>query len=136
MDITWVGKKDARRLWPSIDHFVLRALKMWLPVYRTIDLLEMVERDELQLWIITNNEEEKVYGACLTCIESYPLANVLKLFLLGGHKMKDWIDIYTSKMEEFAKAENCKFLTASGRRGWSKMPGAFESAVITTKVLA
>ncbi len=135
MEVTWVNKEDAERIWPLVEPFLVSALKRWLPVYFAPDLLEMVKKDELQLWVITDNEEEKLYGAGLTEIRIYPRAKILNLFMLGGRDMKKWKDKWSSAMELFARSQGCDFMQAIGRRGWASFKGAFESAVVVNKIL-
>lgn len=135
MEIIWVNKEEAGKIWPQVEPFLISALKRWLPVYFSPDLLDMVKRDELQLWIITSNEEEKLYGAALTSIRQYPRARMLDLFMLGGRDMKKWRNDWEAAMDCFARAQKCDFMQASGRRGWVSFKGAFESAVIVNKIL-
>jgi hypothetical protein len=135
IEILWIGKGDVERVWPKVEPFLVSALKRWLPVYFSADLLEMVKKDELQLWIITDTKKEILYGAGLTEIRNYPRAKILNLFMLGGKEMKRWVDQWSDAMELFARSQNCDFLQCSGRRGWARIKGAFESAVIVNKIL-
>ena len=135
MEVVWVNKQDAEKIWPMVEPFLISALKRWLPVYFSPDLLEMVKKDELQLWIITDNEKEELYGAGLTEIRSYPRARILNLFMLGGKEMKKWKAEWSAAMELFARSQKCDFMQAIGRRGWASFTGAFESAVVVNKIL-
>ncbi len=135
MEITWINKDDAERIWPKVEPFLVSALKRWLPVYFSVDLLEMVKNDKLQLWIITNNEEEKLYGAGLTQILIYPRMKMLSIFMLGGKEMKKWKESWSDAMEYFAHSEGCECIQAIGRRGWTSFRGAFESAVVVNRIL-
>ncbi len=135
IDVIWVNKEDADKVWGSVEPYLKSALLRWLPVYFTCDLLEMVKRDELQLWIITDNDEEKLYGAALTQIVIYPRAKIMNVFMLGGRDWKKWKENISSAMERFAYDQKCDFLQSMGRRGWSYFKGAFESGVILNKVL-
>lgn len=135
MEVTWVNRQDAEKIWPSVEPYLVSALKRWLPVYFPCDLLDMVKKDEAQLWIVTNNKEKKLYGAALSQIIPYPRARVLNLFLLGGKDWKKWKDDWSGAIKVFARSQNCEIIQAIGRRGWSAMPEAFESAVITNLIL-
>lgn len=133
--ITWVNKHDAVKIWPLVEPFLLRALTRWLPVYFSEDLLEGVQEDKMQLWIITDNEKEVLYGAALTEIREYPRAKMVNVFLLGGNNMGKWRKDLQRAIEMFAKEENCEFAQVIGRDGWNILDGAFKSAVIFNKVL-
>lgn len=135
MDVIWVNRNDAEKIWPQVEPFLISALKRWLPVYFSCDLLEMVLKDEMQLWIIVDQKEERLYGAGLTSIRQYPRARMMDLFMLGGREMKKWRDKWEAAMDLFAKSQQCDFMQASGRSGWASFKGAFQSAVIVNKVL-
>lgn len=135
MNIIWVHKEEAAKVWPLVEPYLVSALKRWLPVYFSCDLLDMVKKDELQLWIITNNDEKKLYGAGLTQIQSYPRARIMNIFMLGGRDLKKWKESFCDAMETFARSQKCDFIQATGRRGWVSFRGAFESAVVVNMVL-
>ncbi len=135
MNVIWVNKEDAEKIWHLVEPFLNRALKRYLPVYFTSDLLEMVKKEEMQLWIITNNEEEKLYGACLSQILPYPRAKICNVMLLGGKDWGRWKDDLSSAIEMFAISQKCDFLQTIGRRGWAYFKGSFESAVVINKIL-
>lgn len=138
MNITWLNSEDAGKVWPLVEPFLVSALKRWLPVYFASDLLGMVQKGELQLWIITENNREKLHGAALTEIRNYPRAKIMNIFMLGGKDMPKWKEDFCDAMEMFSRSQGCDFIQATGRRGWSafgKSRGAFESAVVTNMVL-
>lgn len=134
-EVRWVNKDDAERIWPMVVPFLESALKRWLPVYFPEDLLDGVRNGVMQLWIITDDEKEILYGAGLTEIRPYPRAKILNLFLLGAKNMDKWKQQLSAAVEMFAKAEGCDFLQIIGRKGWERYPDAFHSANIVNKVL-
>lgn len=135
IDVIWVNKEDAERIWPKVEPYLMSALKRWLPVYFSCDLLEMVQKDEAQLWVVVDSENEVLYGAALTQILIYPRAKIMNVFMLGGRDWKKWKEDISSAMERFAHDQKCDFLQSIGRKGWSYFKGSFESAVILNKVL-
>ncbi len=135
INVIWVNKEDSEKIWPQVEPFLKSALMRWLPVYFLCDLLEMVKKDELQLWVVTDNEEKKLYGAALTQILVYPRARIMNIFMLGGKDWKKWKGDISSAMERFARDQKCDFLQSIGREGWSYFPGSFRSAVVLNKVL-
>lgn len=134
-DVIWVNKEDAERIWPKVEPFLMSALKRWLPVYFSCDLLDLVKKEEAQLWIVFDSKEEILYGAALTQIIIYPRARIMNVFMLGGKDWKKWKNDISSAMERFAYDQKCDFLQSIGRRGWSYFKDSFESAVVLNKVL-
>lgn len=135
MNIRWVNKDDAEKIWPNVEPYLISAMKKWLPVYFSCDLLDMVKKDEAQLWIITNDKEEQLYGAGLTQIVPYPRARIMNLFLFGGRELKKWRKEFPAAVEVFARSQKCDFMQSIGRRGWAWFPGCFESAIVVNKIL-
>ncbi len=135
IDVIWINKEDAARIWPKVEPYLLSALKRWLPVYFSCDLLDMVEKGTAQLWIVIDGKKEKLYGAALTQIVPYPRAKIMNVFMLGGRDWKKWKDNISSAMERFAYDQKCDFMQSMGRRGWSYFDGAMETGVILNKVL-
>lgn len=133
--VIWVNKEDAEKVWPLVEPFLKSALKRWLPVYFTCDLLDMVQKDAAQLWIVVDNEQEILYAAAMTQILVYPRGKIMNVFLLGGKDWKKWKHDISSAMERFAYDEKCDFLQSIGRRGWSYFKDSFESAVVLNKIL-
>lgn len=133
--VIWVNKDDADKIWSKVEPFLRRALLRWIPVYFTCDILEMVRKEEAQLWIVYDGNEEILHGAAVTQIINYPRGKVMNIFLLGGDNWKKWKNDISSAMEMFARNEKCDFMQSIGRRGWSYFDGAFESAIILNKVL-
>lgn len=135
ISVIWINKEDAERIWPQVEPFLVSALKRWLPVYFSSDLLDMVKKDQLQLWIITDNDAKKLYGSALTEIRNYPRAKMLNIFMLGGKDMNKWKAKMEGAMETFAYSQNCEIIQAIGRSGWAHFKGAFQSAVVMNKIL-
>lgn len=135
MNITWVQIDDAPKVWDAVEPMLASAMQKWLPLYRSADLLNNVLDEKMQLWIITSNEEEKLYGAGLTEINPYPLMKMLTVYLFGGVDMNKWKDKFASSLELFARTQGCECMQMIGRRGWARFPGAFEAGVVSTKIL-
>lgn len=131
----WISGNQVESVWEKIDPFVVKALKKWIPAWRPIDIMNYVKEGTMQLWIAYSEEEKKVYGVCMTQVDSYPLMKMLRIFLVGGTDLKKWRDMWVMEAEKMARANDCKVMQASGRRGWLHIPGAFESAVVINKIL-
>lgn len=135
MQGSWIGKNDVDGVWDKVEPFVIKALKRWIPAWRPSDLKEYIKADTMQLWVVYDEEEKKIYGVCMTQVMKYPLMKMFQVFLIGGTEFKKWRNMWCEEADRRAKEEGCEILQASGRRGWLHIPGAFESAVVINKIL-
>lgn len=136
MEAMWVAKKDVDKVWLQVEPMLLSALKKNIPLWNTDDIYEGVMKDEMQLWIAYEDEEEKIYGAVITQVMVYPRGKLVNVFLLGGNNIRMWKDKMAEKIEAFSREEGCLYLQAIGRKGWQPLfPDMFESASIIIKVL-
>lgn len=135
MQGVWVGKQDVDGIWSKVEPFVMKALKKWLPAWYPEDLKNDIKNDMMQLWVAYDDAEQKVYGVCMTQVMKYPRMKMFHVFLVGGEALNKWRDLWIDAAEKRARDEQCDVLQATGRRGWTSMPGAFESAIIINKLL-
>ena len=136
MDAMWVAKPDVKKVWAQVEPMLLGALKKNIPLWNTQDILDGVMKDEMQLWIAYDDDDQKLLGAVITQIMIYPRGKLVNVFLLGGNNIKMWKDKMAEKIERFAREEGCLYLQAIGRKGWQPLfPDMFETANIIIKVL-
>lgn len=136
MDAMWVAKPDVHKVWAKVEPMLLGALKKNIPLWNTDDILEGVMKDELQLWIVYEDEDEEILGAVITQITIFPRGKLVNVFLLGGNNIRLWKDKMAEKIEKFAREEGCTYLQAIGRKGWLPLfPDMFETSTIIIKVL-
>lgn len=136
IQVMWVSRMDVDKVWAGVEPLIDAAIKRWLPLMDTDDVLKSLHKDIMQLWIAYDDEKKKLYGAVVTEILPYPKAKMCNVFLLGGNDIRLWKDEMGAAIEDFAKKENCAFLQAMGREGWHKLfPDMFESATIINKIL-
>jgi hypothetical protein len=70
----------------------------------------------MQLWMTHDMK-----AAALTKIVMYPRFSVLKVVAIGGEGVDEWFTEADSLMTGFATHHGCKYIEASGRRGWEKI---------------
>lgn len=132
----WVPKHQVSKVWILVEPLLKSAIMKWLPVWDTADLYDEIQNDTKQLWIAYDAQKERLYGAVITEIITYPRAKIANVMLLGGNNIKEWKDEMGSAIESFARTEGCYALQASGRKGWQNLfPDMFESASIINKIL-
>ena len=89
-----------------------KALDMGYNLYSPEHLLEAVKEGRMQCF-------QKGQTILLTEILKFPNGSVLNIYLAFG-KLDDVTDTLP-KVYEFAKAEGCKLVHMSGRKGWERI---------------
>lgn len=85
------------------------------------DLLAGILSKELQLWAIFD-KQNPVAGICTKLLRDRTSGDLqLRVWLVGGSRLKDWLPDFLSKAMPWARAEGCSAITGSGRRGWKRV---------------
>jgi hypothetical protein len=78
----------------------------------------------VQLWVAWDDDARRVDAAIVTEIINYPRLSECRIWLVGGRRMKTWVDAAHAEIEAFARQHGCAFLTGGMRRGWLRIGGA------------
>lgn len=114
--VVGVFANEARAVWPTISHHIEKALAVVDTGYLLEDLLDAIEQRDKQLWVIDGGA-----AAGITSIHVLPQWKKLVVEYLGGECMDAWEDAWFSTMQQFAKANECRFIEAQGRPGWARL---------------
>jgi hypothetical protein len=113
--ITQVPVEDLEFIWSQVKPQIEKALD---GSYSSYDILEYIKQNRMQLWISWNDGIEASF---VTEVCDYPQLRVMRWVLAGGSNMESWLDLVTSKVEDWAKRNNCQRLEIVGRKGWTKV---------------
>lgn len=94
-----------------LRHHVEAALEYSGGTHQFEDVLEMVEKNQLQVWPATQS-------IVLTEIIVYPRLKNLHYFLAGGDL--DELSRMRPMIESWGKSLGCTRVSLAGRRGWAK----------------
>ena len=82
------------------------------------DIYDELERGINQMWVV--KKEGRSIAAMTTTIEAHPRATVLKILLIGGFNMQEWLMPALNVIKDAAKKLGCDTIEADGRLGWAK----------------
>ncbi len=82
------------------------------------DFLPLLREGQMELWIAI--KDKRVIAAMITQVIPYPRKNVLRIISIAGEQMDLWMD-QIWRVEDFARARNCRALELWGRKGWLKI---------------
>jgi len=122
--ITQVPVEDLEFIWSQVRPQIEKALD---GSYSSYDILEYIKQNRMQLWISWNDGIEASF---VTEVCDYPQLRVMRWVLAGGSNMESWLDLVTSKVEDWAKRNNCQRLEIVGRKGWTKVLRDYEPQAV------
>jgi len=122
--VTQVPVEDLEFIWSQVKPQIEKALD---GSYSSYDILEYIKQNRMQLWISWNDGIEASF---VTEVCDYPQLRVLRWVLAGGSNMESWLDLVTSKVEDWAKRNNCQRLEIVGRKGWTKVLRDYEPQAV------
>ena len=122
--ITQVPVEDLEFIWSQVKPQIEKALD---GSYSSYDILEYIKQNRMQLWISWNDGIEASF---VTEVCDYPQLRVMRWVLAGGSNMESWLELVTSKVEDWAKRNNCQRLEIVGRKGWTKVLRDYEPQAV------
>ena len=125
--------EDLKAVWPAASRQLEKSRDRWKGRFELTDLLNNVIRGSSLLWFIRPGPKGEGATAITTVID-YPRKRSLFIVLAEG----GLADLKTLETEvaDYAKKNSCAMIEFSGRRGWAKALGGYEtSGVILTKEL-
>src|SRR5210317_377703 len=109
----------------SLVHFMIAEALVYSGRYaEPEDIKQLLLSGDNQLFLVFGSEGEesnKVYGVVTTRIFENPNFKELQGLICTGKKMNLWSDKLVKTLEEFAKVNNCKRVTALMRPGYKKI---------------
>jgi hypothetical protein len=102
-------------LWPLLEPAVKRSPDK-------PDVLARLIAHDAQLWAIY--EDGKPVAAIVTTIQVGDEKRCL-LWLIGGHRVRDWAADFLSMIEAWARGVGCIALWGAGRPGWARIVKQF-----------
>lgn len=111
-------------MWPHVRGHIGRALKReGSGRYELSDVLTGLLQEKAKLWVAWNSETKTADAAIVTELVDYPRARELRIQIVGGRNMKAWIEEAKDTLEQYARAQGCRFMCGSLRRGWIRIGG-------------
>jgi hypothetical protein len=116
VDLVCVDPKRIHEIWPHARHLIKSAIE------RTgLSEFSDIERDVLSgdqlLWLAHGNGIEAAATTHLVKTSGKP---ALILTACGGAQRERWLALF-EQIENYARAEGCKFVRIFGRRGWERV---------------
>ena len=118
MQVSSVPYEHLTGMWPAIAPLLDRGTKHSGGRWTLDSIYRSIVDGSRQLWIAF--EDNIIYAAVLTSIESYPGRKLLNYQLVGGYKMELWYDLMSDMLHKFASDVGCDGIETICRRGFEK----------------
>lgn len=117
VDVFAIPRPRVPEVWPAVAPMLEAAMRRGGEMSMA-DLYECVaSRSAFWLWVAWGGELE---AAMVTEIADTIDGRVCVIVALGGENMGRWIAM-KSKIEDYARAENCTRMRLYGRKGWARV---------------
>lgn len=83
------------------------------------DIYEDLALGRVCLWLVRIGD--KLKAVILTDIVKHPRRSVLRVLMIGGSGMSEWLDQGIETMKRAAKLAGCSAIEADGRLGWARI---------------
>ena len=119
IQVSLVPAEHVDGCWSKIEAFVEKAAKYTYGRYSAANIYDMVIDGDYQLWIaFTDN---KIKGAVITNVVTYPQRKLLCMQFCGGEDLKDWKEPMLALLRRFATDIGCDGIESTARPGWAKI---------------
>ena len=89
-----------------------------IDLYSTADILGLVKKGEMQCWAVIDDKEW--VAAIVTQVIKYPRQKVFDVYLVGGSRMNEWLDMVWDDLKRYGRESGCRAIRGFGRKGWTK----------------
>ena len=124
MIIYQVEPKHVDLIWPDVGELLSKPLEKSLGENTLEDIKSWIKSRTYQLWVILDQEQNKIIGACATQIIHYSRSNHLRMELAAtnNNTMDLWIDDWYKATEDFSKKHNIDYVEIVAQRdGWIRL---------------
>lgn len=111
--------RDIKQVEAEILPLLIRLFRRYNGRYSASDILNRVHKNQQQIWLAREIQDDRIVMLCLTEIVHYPqLKTVCITDVVGkGHERWLWIE---KEIEQWAKSIGCKKIETEARIGWLK----------------
>ncbi|MET0063209.1 MAG: hypothetical protein ABW176_13035 [Candidatus Thiodiazotropha endolucinida] len=82
-------------------------------------VFKSLKEETMQLMLVL--EGTAIKATAITEFENDGEDRILRVVTLQGDGMEDWLNLFISNIEQYAKRENCSHIELVGRKGWQKI---------------
>jgi len=105
------------KVWPHVSSFIQMAFWSGRGDDNADIIYEDLKKRTSLLWVVWDDDDKIIIAAGTTKLFNVPRGRVCVITSCAGNRLDQWIKFFY-KIEEYARAEGCKYVRLTGRRGW------------------
>ena len=119
IDVGLVHSSTIPYIWEDVQEVILTKGQAWLETVDLQEVLQLLLRQELDLWIGTDETDLAFVAICGW--ENHSKRRFYHVMWVGGRGLLSCLKDATSKMEQFACSCGATEVVFGGRDGWEKV---------------
>ena len=119
--VVHIPKENINTVYPMVKEELEDILRKAENGYYAEDILKYLNENEMQLWVIWDNENQEKKGFVITEIIERPRLKFCSVFIMTGTNRRRWQYEVMKNLIDFAKQNGCKKGISYARKGWTKI---------------
>ena len=124
MELVRIPIVELDKVWSLVEKDIKNALAYSGQLNDSDFVYETAKEDKFQIWVIWDKNQKKTidkyFGVVVTEIIRRKFGKVCHIYIMTGKQRTKWQHLIT-KVEDFAKQEDCKMMELIARPGWQRV---------------
>ncbi len=106
-------------VWDDCEPYISMGNSRGKEEQNTHDIYHKIKNQEMQLWILSNDDKE-IVSVLTTEIIQYPRRTTCRIVTLGGKDLDEWVEDWLNTLETWALENGCEAIETCCRKGFAK----------------
>ena len=124
MELVRIPIQELEQVWSLVEKDIKSALAYSGQLTDSDFVYETAKEGKFQIWVIWDKNQKKTvdkyFGVVVTEIIKRKFGKVCHIYIMTGKQRTKWQHLIT-KVEDFAKQEDCKMMELIARPGWQRV---------------
>ena len=124
MELVQIPIQELEKVWGIVEKDIKSALAYSCQLTDSDFVFDTLKEGKFQLWVLWDKKQskavDKYFGVVVTEIIKRKFGKVCHIYIMTGKQRTKWQHLIT-KVEDFAKQEDCKMMELIARPGWQRV---------------
>jgi len=124
MELVPIPIQELEKVWGIVEKDIKSALAYSSQLTDSDFVFDTLKEGKFQLWVLWDKKQskavDKYFGVVVTEIIKRKFGKVCHIYIMTGKQRTKWQHLIT-KVEDFAKQEDCKMMELIARPGWQRV---------------
>jgi hypothetical protein len=124
MELVRIPIQELEQVWGIVEKDIKSALAYSSQLTDSDFVFDTLKEGKFQLWVLWDKNQKKTidkyFGVVVTEIIKRKFGKVCHIYIMTGKQRTKWQHLIT-KVEDFAKQEDCKMMELIARPGWQRV---------------